>query len=427
MLKNHPANPSSIKPQNLPETLVWYCLVGTYFLYFLGAQSIVIPLLGAFLVAYFVFQWWHQSEETPDEEKLTLSLTVWASIVAMLVIEVALIMGHLNFNLGMGQIVRSSINTWFRQWSLLALFPIAGHLKIRPELIYRGVCIVCLQSLVFLAIAYVAATLHLSPTLYTSPLQVVGGGYEYDVVLYGFDEDDTSIRLQLFTPWPPALGLMGNIYFWLSCRERDKKWRWIGMLTSVAMIITSVSRLALLCLPFVFIAVWGLTNMFKPWIQFLVASVCLGLGIFAADLIELLETAKNQLYKARASSSRVREVLGRMAVRRFWHEAPIWGHGITPSRGPKVVEHMPIGTHHTWYGLLFAHGIVGGVALAIALIWTFIDLLIKAQNSELAKVGLSIVLVLLVFTIGENINVLTHLYWPASIVLGCGLKEKYKF
>ena len=412
----------SIKPQNLSETLVWYYLIGTYGIYLLGAQSILAPLLGCFLTGCLLVKWWHQTEKTPSEARIRISLTVWVWVVAMLVIEVALIAGHLDFDLGIFKIIKSSINGWLRQWALLALFPLVGHLNIRPQIIYRGVCIVCLQSLVVMPIAYLAGTLNISPDLYTSPLRVFGGGFDYGVSLYLL-EDGGGFRLALFTPWAPALGLIGNIYFFLASQETDQKWRWIGMVGAVAMIVTSVSRLAMLCLPFVLGATWLLVNLVRPWTQFAVGLTCLTAGLWSSTLLNLFQSAQERIYQARRSSSRVRATLGRMAIER-WDEAPIWGHGIIETRGPKVVEHMPIGSHHTWFGLLFTHGIVGCTALAAAFAWSLIDLSIKAQASEVAKVGFSIVLILLVFTVGENINALAYLYWSGLIVLGIAFQER---
>ena len=418
---------TSIKPQNLPETLVWYYLICTYGIYLLGAQTILTPLLGCFLAGYLLVKWWHQTADTPPEERINISAAVWIWVVAMLVIEVALIAGHLDFNLGISKIIKSSINGWLRQWALLALFPLAGHLKIRPQLIYRAVCIVCLQSLIMMPIAYLLGTLPLPSPLYTSPLSAFGGGFDYEVSFYGLEAESQELRLSLFAPWAPALGLLGNIYFFLASQEPERKWRWIGMVSSVALIVSSVSRLAMLCLPFVLISTWLLTNIIQPWVQIAVGVASLVAGLWSTTLIGLWQTFEERLYQFRRSSSRVRATLGRMAVNRWRNEAPIWGHGLAEPRGPEIVAHMPIGTHHTWFGLLFTHGIVGCTALAVALAWSFIDLLIKAQNSELAKVGLSIVSVLLVFTIGENINALAYLYWPGLIILGKAYQENYVF
>jgi hypothetical protein len=129
---------------------------------------------------------------------------------------------------------------------------------------------------------------------------------------------------------------------------------------------------------------------------------------------------------ARASSSKVRDDLQNIGLYRWQTEAPIWGHGdIEP--GPKVVQGMPIGSHHTWVGLLFTKGLVGFIALAVPLLLSFIELLIKAQKSKTASAGLSIILVLFFFTFAEVIEGLTYLYWPGLLIMGIAFKEAVYF
>jgi hypothetical protein len=118
----------------------------------------------------------------------------------------------------------------------------------------------------------------------------------------------------------------------------------------------------------------------------------------------------------------VRETLGRIAVDRWQSEAPIWGHG-TVERGPHVAEFMPIGSHHTWFGLLFVKGIVGFTALAIPFLCSLIDLVIKSQTSATARVGLSMVCILFLYTFGENLEILAYLYWLALIMMGVAFAE----
>ena len=59
----------------------------------------------------------------------------------------------------------------------------------------------------------------------------------------------------------------------------------------------------------------------------------------------------------------------------------VFGHGIV-ERGSHLVEFMPIGSHHTWNGLLFIKGGVGMLALAVPLAWTFLEMLLKAQRDR---------------------------------------------
>jgi hypothetical protein len=126
---------------------------------------------------------------------------------------------------------------------------------------------------------------------------------------------------------------------------------------------------------------------------------------------------------ARKDSSRVRAALGRIAKYRWEKEAPIWGHGVV-EKGPHLVEYMPIGSHHSWFGLLFVKGIVGFLALALPMAWSFGDLTVKAQKSESAQVGLSMVLVLMFYTFGENLEILAYLFWPGLVMMGIGFNAK---
>ncbi|MDM9379592.1 O-antigen ligase family protein [Chlorogloeopsis sp. ULAP01] len=413
-----------MKPQNLEEKVVWYSLVGIYVFYFLGAQYVFMPLIAWFLVFYLGKKLWSQTENTPPDEKVTIPFTVWVWIVSMLVMEVALIIGHIDFNLGLAKIITSSIN-WARSWALMALYPLIGCLNIRPKLIYRAVCIICLQSLIFIPICYLAYTLRLPDLLYDSPLRLIGGNGElfYQVRLYGFEQETNQVRLSLFAPWAPGLGMVANIYFLLACQESNKKWRLIGMIASIAMILGSFSRLSLLCIVIVPLITLLLVNLARPGVQFAAGILSVFAGIFAPLIIGVLETFQEQFSKARASSSRVRETLARIALDR-WSEAPIWGHGIIEPRGPRVVAFMPIGTHHTWFGILFEKGIVGLIALAFPLLWSFFDLLSKTYKNETAKTGLSILLVIFLFTFGEKIEGLSYIYWPGLVLMGIALKER---
>lgn len=413
-----------MKPQNFEEKLVWYYMIGTYGWYFLGSQYVLGPALAWFLTLYLCKKLWNQTENTPDKDKITIPFVIWVWIICLLLMELALIMGHIDFELELSKIVTSSVFELAKTTALLALFPLIGCLSVRPQLIYRAVCIICLQSLILMPVGYLASRLHVPEYLYVSPMRVIGRGGDiyYTVSLYVVDSDANGIRLQLFAPWAPALGLVANIYFFLALQESNRKWRWIGMISAVAMCVVSASRLAVICLPIVLLLSWVLTNFTRPSTQITAGVVSFFAGIFAPLLIDLLETFRVGFTSARASSSRVRSTLKEIGLDRWRKEAPIWGHG-TIEPGPKIVEHMPIGSHHTWVGLLFTKGIVGFIALAVPLLWSFIHLLIKAQRSKTAKVGLSIVLVLFFFTFAENIDLLTYLYWPGLLIMGIAFKE----
>lgn len=281
----------SIKPQNLPETIIWYYIIGTYPIYFLGLQYLAVSLLAAFLSFYLLKNWWNQTEETPTSERIIISPSTWIWLIAVLVIELALVIGHLNFKYGIIEIIKSSLNL-YRGWGLFALFTLAGHLNIRAKLIYRAICILCFQSIFVVLIGTVANLLHFPTISYISPLSALGGGTSpnyvniFDTILGNVENDR---RLQLFAPWSPALGMVGDIYFCLTCQETDKKWRWFGMVGAVTMIVGSVSRLAIVGLPIVLLFVWFLSNLTRPRTQFLAGSTSFLTAIFSPIIISLAQ------------------------------------------------------------------------------------------------------------------------------------------
>jgi hypothetical protein len=413
-----------MKPQNLEEKIVWYSIIGTYVLYFLGAYYIYVSLIAWLLSFYLIVKIYRQQTTTSTEEKINIPLTIWVWIISMLVMEITVIMAHLDFDLGLGKIITTTIN-WARTWAYLALFPLIGCLNIRPQLIYRAVCILGLQSLIILPICYLLYTLHFPHNLYISPLKAIGGNdiAYYTVGLYGFEPETQQTRLKLFAPWAPALGMVANIHFILACQETNKKWRLIGAIASIALIVNSFSRLGMLCLVTVPLITWFLVNFYKAEVQIFTGISSFLAGIVATQLINYFQTFKEQFLKARASSSRVREILGRIALER-WGEAPIWGHGIVETTGPAITAFMPIGTHHTWFSLLFEKGMVGYIALVCPLVWSFIALVYKAHKYQLPKICLSMLLVIFLYTFGERIETLTYIYWPGLVIFGIALKEK---
>lgn len=413
---------NSIAPQNLPEKLIWYYIIGTYLIYYLGGQYLLAPLLGYFLVLYLFWQWWNQTTATLPEAKITIPFTVWLWVIGMVMIQIALIVGHIDFDLGLTKMINSSVNRWLRTWLLFPVFMLVGSLNIRPQLIYRAVCILCLQSLVMVVIASI---LRIPEVAYTSPLQIFGGSDLCRVYVFGSVLDSgTEFRLVLFAPWGPALGLVANIYFFLALQEPDHKWRWLGMIGAVAMIVGSVSRLAIICLPLAWFLSWLLSNISRPLIQLLTGLVTFGGGFLAPTIINVMQAAQDQFTSSRAGSSKVRATLGRIALYRWQNEALIWGHGTIEERGPKVTAYMPIGTHHTLFSVLYNHGLVGCLGLVIPLAWSLVELVFKSQKFQIAQVGLSIILVLIIFTLAETIDSLAYLYWPGLVILGIAFQEK---
>jgi hypothetical protein len=417
-----------IKPQNLPERLIWYYIVWMYAAYYLGLQFLITPLLGWFLAFYLIKKWWNQTDETPESEKIVISSSAWIWIIAMITIEATIIINHINFDLGLAQIIRTSIG-WSRQWALLALFPLAGHLNIRPQIIYRAVCILAAQSLVVVVIDNLAAIIHLPILSFVSPLKVLGGGPALWTARFFSNVIIQRNDFRLFAGWPTILGMTSVIYFYFACQETDPKWRKIGIYTYVFLIFASQTRTAILSLLFIFIFLQLLKNWFRVQALFMAGFATSILGIFLPKIIDVLQPAKNFLDQYRgkdsAESGKLRGYINRMTIARWQSESPIWGHGVIEEfgQGPRITYGVPLGTHSTWFAILYLHGIVGFLALAIAFIWGFFDLLIKSKSSNTAEVGLAILIVFIIFGFTEPLHIWPYVYWPALLVLGISFKH----
>ncbi|MEI6414265.1 MAG: O-antigen ligase domain-containing protein, partial [Pseudomonadota bacterium] len=259
--------------------------------------------------------------------------------------------------------------------------------------------------------------------LFISPIQMVGGpGPEYFTLqLFSIDPSNGLPRWHFYSPWAPAAGFVACIHAVLSldCTTR-RQTAWI-IASALLIAIFTKSRLALLALvatpPIAVVAF----HLFQPLTAFILAGISPLAPIIGPWLIQSIDDGLQAFRSARVDSSRVREALGRIAMSRWEREAPTFGHGIV-ERGPHLVEYMPIGSHHTWYGLLFVKGTVGLLALAVPFAVTFLHLLWKAQRHMEARSAFLVITIILFYTFGENLEILAYLFWPGLVAVGTALK-----
>ena len=411
--------PSADHPQTLTERLIARTIEWTWLLWLVGGLYIVAPVLGWILAS--------MAAGSLYLGKKCINLmpaTIWLWLVAMAIMLVILWIGHANFELGVGKTIKSSIG-WAKGWALIALFPFAAAvLNVRPEVVYRSACKLGLYTLIVLPIFLIAPMIGLPEKLWVSPLKILGGaGPDYFTAqLYTIEPGSGRTRWQFFAPWSPAIGMMGVIYVLLAAQEKERFWNVVGIAGGLSLAVLSQSRLALVALVVIAPTVWAASRMDRGYLWLLAAPAVLALGVWGPVLVEVFEAATTEFAAARADSSRVRAILGRIAIER-WHTEAYWfGHGIVEN-GPHLVEYMPIGSHHSWYGLLFVKGINGAVALAIPLAFTTLVLIGRSIRDAAARPGLAMVLVLTIYSFGENLEILAYLYWPALIVIGATLRH----
>ena len=409
-------------PETLEEQIVFWSIVGTWCLYLLGALYFVMPFIGWTLATIALgrrLQDW-AGDEPEFQNALPAGSLVW--IGGMVLMGIALLVGHIEHDAL--QLIKSILG-WMKGWALIAVFVFVGAaMSIRAEIVYRASNLLAIQTLLLAPVLLFAGLFWLPNLEYVSPLSILGGsGAEYFTVhLYGLDSG--KVRWSFYAPWAPAAALIGSMSLVFAYFDKSPMRRGAGILAALTICAMSQSRLSYVAVPLVGVLILGLSNLSRPPVYIIAAAACFAALPFDEFVLEFIENAQDQFNSARAASSRVRATLQSIALHRWWTEAPIWGHG-TVEPGPWIVANMMIGTHHTWNGLLFVKGLVGFVALAVPMAWSMIEVTAKAQRDRVARSALGVLLVLALYSFGENLESLIYLFWPGMVVVGIALRRRF--
>ena len=415
---------SPADPQRaVEERLIFWSLAGTWGLYAVGALYIAGPVLGVALAAIYAVRAYAAPALPAAHRPHPMPVTIMVWIGAMAVMLIALVIGHFLQDLGAAKTVKSTIG-WAKGWALLAIFPLAGAcLLVRKETLFKANGWFALQTLILIPVFLAAPAIGLPEKVFVSPLKIVGGpGPEYfTLFLYTLDPESGAVRLQFTAPWAPAAGFVANVMLILALEDKRLFWRVVGVTAAIGIVMLCKSRMALLCLMLAWPMAFFIGKLARGWPALLASAGALFAGLFSAQIIDAFTAFIDRVNGMRAGSNRVRQALNDMAFDRWWTEARIWGHGIVEN-GPHHVESMPIGSHHTWLGLLFVKGAVGFMALLLAMLWTTVELALAAQVRREARAGLAVIFVMWFFSFSENLESLAYLYWPGLVMMGIGLR-----
>lgn len=415
-----------LAPANPAEAMVWKAQVWTWPLYFLGALYVAGPVLGWTLAMLAALSLYLGPAIRPDLRAtgpVPGLVLVWFAGMAVLLI--ALWVGHLDWGLGTGATIKSTIG-WMKGWALIPLFLLAGAvLPVRREILVRGQCVVGLWTACLTPFLFLAPVLHLPEKIFTSPLKAIGGpGPEYfSVYLFTYDPASWTPRWQFYAPWSPFAALLGVIMVVFALEEKERRWRIAGLAGGLAMIVLSKSRMGMIGLVACTIGPRMMPLVVRSAVWMTLAGLAASLAVLGPTLARLMGDAVAAFKGARADSTRVRETLQRIAGERWRAEAFWFGHG-TVAPGGHVVEHMPIGSHHTWWGLLFVKGIVGFTGLLVPMVLQTLNALLEAGRGAAGRLPLGVMMTILLLSFGENLEIEAYMLWPALMALGVNLREQ---
>ena len=410
---------------NPVERLVYRTLVWTWPFYAIGALYVVGPVLAWTLGGLAVLILYLGNAVRADIRAAgPVPVVVWLWIIGMAIMLVALWAGHLNWSLSLKQTIKSTIG-WAKGWALLALFPLIGAvLPIRRSVLVRGQCVVGLGTLILAPLMLAAPHIGLPERIFTSPLKAIGGpGPEYfSVYMFRWDPGTWTPRWQFYAPGSPFAALLGVVQVLFALEESDRRWRRIGIAAGLLMIFASKSRMGLVGLAACTVAPRMMPLILQSWAWRVLSGLTASLAISGAALAAAAKDAVSAFKNARADSTRVRETLQRIATER-WREEAVWfGHG-TVQPGSHAVEYMPIGSHHTWYGLLFVKGLIGFGALLVPLVWQTLLTLRDAACGPRGRLPMGLMMTIILLTFGENLEIEAYLLWPALLLLGVHARE----
>ena len=413
----------AIEQNNRFERIVWWSILCTIPLWLIGGLYIVGSILGWILCILKLLD--NNTNDKQNSSQINILILSW--LIGSFVLLICLFIGHYNFELGLLTTLKSSIG-WAKGWALFPLYMLCGLMPIKKEIIVRSIALNCIFILVILIVGIILFLFGIQGSIYTSPLRFVSPGNTdafFDFSLYYRDIVTNIIKVRLFTPWSPALGLLANIYFWIIINESSLKIRNIALLSVFSLCIVSGSRAAIASIVIIPTILFISRNV-RGYLVFYAASLSTAIATIYYDaIITFSSDSWQQVRNLRSDSSRVRSLLTEISLQRWIDEAFWWGHGIV-IKGPKLVEYILIGTHNTWVHLLYAKGLIGLIAFLVPMLILLILSLfnfIKNKTDKLSTSCLGISLVLWQYTISENLEMLAYLYWPGLILVGISFSK----
>lgn len=351
------------------ETIIYWTIILTPLWWLLGVQTLLYPAVMIGLLAF------HFRLDTLVRTRLPLC--VWAWLLMSIAMAWTAILGLYDMGAGV-QTFLAAVVTFIKSYFLIfTCLALPFWNRVRVQVITRAVSWMAAGYLgtiaIQLALLAVGITGRFAAPL-ARVLPVDKGSLEVILAHHSSFLGLPLPRTVLYTPDPPILGLSAIFCFLICLGETNIRLRNLALTGSIAALIFSASRSALISLPIaLLIGTCFSFNIFRQlslWLAsltFLLSSI---LGLTLEDLaqrpVEFFEQAR-----ANAADSSAERALVIRKTLEAWQESPWVGWGVIRGAAHLYEDaYISLGSFSTYAAVLYLHGIVGFVALIIAMIST---------------------------------------------------------
>jgi hypothetical protein len=320
-------------------------------------------------------------------------------------------------------------------WILLGLaIGIGGEAGLASTRVVRAICINAAWLLLFCGISLVMAHgFGLQELIVPSPLALLLPGdlpsvrQHLTMVFFQRDAllDGQTLRLTLFYPWATALSLAGAATLLVGTADPVRFWRWCAILGGSAAVVFGYSRSVAVCLvgAFCILGFLRLRVVGQATIA-IVTGLALNVALLAGfDPAESMRAFLEAFTNVRAGSSAARNLVYDLSWVHFL-ERPILGHGWVSEPAARWLSTMPLGSHSSFYGVLYLGGIVTFTMMCIAYLATIGAVVLRLRDRQRQGMAALVLLGLFgVVALGETFSILVPSLLVFFLWLGGVLRQ----
>jgi hypothetical protein len=379
----------SLSSLSQTEKIIYWTIILTPLWWLMGIQplfySAVIALL--LLINFRI--------DKVIRESLPACIWAWLAMAIVMIWTAALGLEETGFKL---KDLAAVVVTFFKSYFLIfACLTIPFWSQVRNAVITRAVTWMSIGCLVNLGIQMIILVIGFENLVFAPPLARLAPGDKSSLLVKLADFSPffgiSLPRSVLHTPDPPILGVVALLSFLICLGESDRSLRRWGLISAIASLLISFSRLSWLCGLLILLTILFFRSPLSRHVGLWLAFV----GTFLSTLVgfsfqEFFGKSIAFFDSARSNSSEERALVVKKTLE-AWQEKPWLGWGFIRGQVRLYEQtYITLGSFSSYAAVLYLHGIVGLLVLIVAMALTLAFFYNRAiegdSNSQLALAGL---------------------------------------